>query len=403
MSKIWEDKILRLLFFNILLVIIGYAMAGLTGMTSNAIMTPFKTLVLAYSIYQTGKCLSRQEFEWIKKDFNILLLFIGLIFVLLFFSIDFFKTIERTSQFIIPFVYVFLITSYLSLRYPKQESWFFFILILNGIYALPILYFMLFGGGFSAKDIYGIEEGEAFASNHYGWASLVFILTFYDLIKNYELPTFYKWAGYMMIIPAIYLLIISGNRASYLSFVIVTVVFILRHKGTNWAVKIIFAIGTFVFVTNQLNQEGTILNERLKKTELQLEDEEENKDTRRTARQTGIEVMDKHPETYITGFGLFSFREAILAFEPSTSFDRIRSGVHNSYLELFFGSGIIVFSLFLMVYIISPLYKYLIQYSDKLLFVLPVFIIPFFESNLTGGQFLFYPWLVTAMLLKFYD
>ena len=401
MSKIWEDKIIRLLFLNILLVILSYAFAVMTGMASNAIMTPFRTLVLLFSIYYTFKKLTPLDFHVLKNELYSLFLFIGMIVFLLLFSQDFFRTIERTSQFVVPFAYIFLVSMYFIKAYSKEDIWYYFLVMINITYLIPVISYLLGDGGLGAKNIYGTEEDGAFASNHYGWASLLFILTFYDLNKNYTLPKWHRWTGMIMLLPAFFLLLVSGNRASYLCFAISSVVFLLRHNTVNIFFRISLVALVSFYVYDQLSDEQTALSARLKRTELQLQDDEEYADTRRTARETGIDVMDKHPETYLTGFGLFSFKEAVIAFEPSTSYARIKSGVHNSYLELFFGSGIIVFAFFMCVYIFYPLGIYIVQYSDRFLFVLPVFIIPFFESNLTGGQFLFYPWLVTAMLFRF--
>jgi len=401
MDNIWKDKVIRGLAFNILLVILSYAFAVMTGMMSNAIMTPFRTLVLLFSIYYTFIQLKPIDFLYFKNELYSLLIFIGMILFMLVFSQNIFRTIERTSQFIVPFAYVFLVAMYLKREYSKEDIWCYFLVIINITYIIPVVSYLLGDGGLGVKNIYGIEEDGAFASNHYGWASLLFILTFYDLNKNYELPKWYRWAGLLMVIPAFFLLLISGNRASYLCFAISSLVFLVRHNTINVFLRVTLVTLVSFYVYDQLSDEQTALSARLKKTELQLEDDEEYADTRRTARETGIEVMDKHPETYLTGFGLFSFKDAVTVFEPNTSYARIKSGVHNSYLELFFGSGIIVFAFFMIVYILYPLGNYFIQYSDRFLFVLPVFIIPFFESNLTGGQFLFYPWLMTAMLFRF--
>jgi hypothetical protein len=402
MDRIWKDTVIRGFFLNILLVIFSYAFGVMTGMASNAIMTPFRTLILFIYLYITFSKLTLSNFKLLKNEWHTLVLFIGMIFFLLFFSLDFFRTIDRTSQFAVPFIYILLVTMYLRKQYAAKEAWFYYLLIINMTYAVPILSYLLMGGGLEAKNIYGMKEEGAFASNHYGWASLFFILTFYDLYVNFTLEKWYKWFGFLMITPALLLMLISGNRASYICFIVAGLIFFFRHNSVNLLIRLVLVAFFSFYVYDQLSDEQTALSARFKKTELQLEDEEQYGDTRKTARDTGFEVMNKHPETYLTGFGLFSFKEAIESLEPNTSESRIRSGVHNSYLELFFGSGIIVFGFFMIIYILYPLRIYMLYYSDKFLFVLPVFIIPFFESNLTGGQFLFYPWLTTAVLLRLY-
>ena len=56
--------------------------------------------------------------------------------------------------------------------------------------------------------------------------------------------------------------------------------------------------------------------------------------------------------------------------------------------------------------IFRPFYYYAKYYSKYFLLITPFAIIPFFESNLTGGQFLFYPWFIFMLLFNippYYD
>ncbi len=73
---------------------------------------------------------------------------------------------------------------------------------------------------------------------------------------------------------------------------------------------------------------------------------------------------------------------------------------HNSYLEIFFGGGIILFILFCLFMVFRPVGNYFKYYSKIFLIFPPLAIIPFFESNLTGGQFLFYPWFMLMLLFN---
>lgn len=385
--KIWRDDVhVILLVINVLLIVIGYGLAGFTGMASNIIMLPLKTLVLVFSFIHI-----LNDAKSITYRYSVLVFFfVFLIFLFACFSSDIFRTISRSFPFIFPFVYLYLSLSYMLTKYSQESVIRFFVYLFNVIYSLPILSFYFLGGSFALNDIYGEVIG-GFVSNHLGWSSLLFLLTSYDLYSNKILKG--KYLGYvlLLLLPSVYLLFISGNRASYLSFIIVFLVFAVRNNQINILFKGMVIALSFYLISSQLDDKDSALSKRLHKTELQMEDSEENKDTRATARKIGFNVMEENPMTYITGLGLFSFRESVKYYMPSVNSELVRSGVHNSYLELYFGSGIIVFFIFFIFFIIKPIFNYLIYYSDRFTFVLPFFIIPFFESNLGGGQFLFYP------------
>ena len=75
-------------------------------------------------------------------------------------------------------------------------------------------------------------------------------------------------------------------------------------------------------------------------------------------------------------------------------------GYHNSYYEILFGVGIILFLVFLSFMMFRPLIRYIKYYAKYTLLLPPLMILPFFESNLTGGQFLFFPWFTFMLLLN---
>jgi O-antigen ligase len=77
------------------------------------------------------------------------------------------------------------------------------------------------------------------------------------------------------------------------------------------------------------------------------------------------------------------------------------NGFHNSYAEVLFGSGVIVFVIFFFYYLIQP-FVFFVRYVQKhYVSFFPIFIYPFFESNLTSGQFIYWPWMSGVILLYF--
>ena len=71
---------------------------------------------------------------------------------------------------------------------------------------------------------------------------------------------------------------------------------------------------------------------------------------------------------------------------------------HNSYLEILFGCGLPVFLLFLYFSFLRPIYVFFKIFSNFFPLVPPIVIIPFFESNFTAGQFLFFPWFILTCI-----
>ena len=64
---------------------------------------------------------------------------------------------------------------------------------------------------------------------------------------------------------------------------------------------------------------------------------------------------------------------------------------HNTYFEILFGCGVFTFCIYVYLFVYKPsnfFYKNHLSYFPILL---PIIIIPYFENNLTSGQFLFFP------------
>jgi hypothetical protein len=131
------------------------------------------------------------------------------------------------------------------------------------------------------------------------------------------------------------------------------------------------------------------INNRLTDTENQIETGEQ----RIEIANAGFAYLNENKIRWITGAGMFNYEEVMHGRVMSEDY-------HNSYFEVLFGGGIILFLLFMSFMFFRPFYYYVKYYSTYFTFLPPLVIIPFFESNLTGGQFLFFPWFCLSFLLN---
>ncbi|TDB63478.1 O-antigen ligase family protein [Arundinibacter roseus] len=390
------DSVIRhplfwLLSFNMALVIFGYALGVLTGMASVTPMRYLKYSFLLISIFyllKENNTLLKLLSHYLQPLAALSLIFIA--FALL--SANPLNSILGVLTFIIPFLYVAFSMGALLLRYSIREVLHAFLDIINWIYFIPIISFFITGGSLTDTNIYFVSaenEESAFVSNHYGWSGTIFLLTSMDLLRNVSLPV---WRRILLIVfsaIAAYLALISGNRTSWLSLALVSLVFLIMYKQVPLYQKLILSVLPITLVFYLLNDPKSALNARFEKTKSQ----QEKGEPRANLSTSMIDHFNETPDLWLTGIGMFN-KERIKTISGW-------SGYHNSYLEVLFGSGIIVFSFFLYLIVFRPLFIYLRYFSSKYLFFIPLLIIPYFESNLTGGQFLFFPWFVMALLMSY--
>jgi O-antigen ligase len=255
----------------------------------------------------------------------------------------------------------------------------------NIVYALPIFSYILFGGSVQEEDIYGQVVG-GFVSNHYGWASAIFLSTSMDVFKNNKsISTIRKGGMVIFALLAFYIMAISGSRSGYLTFVLSFVLFILKTKNTSVALKMLTVILSMYVIISLYGDKDSALNRRLEKTETQLE----KGDARSQSRQLGFDTMGENPISIVTGFGFFAFSQAMITLNPKV--EKV-VGLHNSYLELLFGSGLFIFAFFLFFFVGKTVWYFARYHSAQYIFLPPILLIPFFENNINPGHFLFFPW-----------
>lgn len=373
------------------LVIVGYALSVLTNMASVGPMRWIKYSVLLLSaIYLFTKNLPALRLLASYMQATIVLSVLFILFALL--GSDSALSVPRVLTYVFPFLYVSFSVGYLLLLYPTKQVLHAFINAINWIYFLPIVSFFVTGGSVTDTNIYDIydkNEETAFVSNHYGWASTLFLLTAFDLLRNASLPWWRKLMLGVFCLVAMYLVLISGNRTSWLSLSVVAMVFIFRYRKIPFYQKAILSLLPLGLILHLLKDPDSAINARLEKTRTQ----QKKGEPRAKKSMEMIIMFNESPDLWLTGIGVFN-KEKI---KDITGWP----GYHNSYFEVLFGAGVPVFIFFLYLIVIRPGWYYIRYFANYYLFFLPLLIIPFFESNLTGGQFLFFPWFIMAILMGY--
>lgn len=389
-KRIFRDPDFILLNVNAFLVVFGYGLAVYTGLASVEFMKIVKSFFLLLSIVMLFKDMRLSRNAIPSPSFIFILVFCFWIFLMSFFAEDIIFSISKSMSFILPFLYVYIALHNLLNKYPVLELLKAFLRSTNIIYALPVLSFLLAGVGFGNFNIYGYGggEGQFFVSNQYGWACAVFIITAVDLWLNTDLSKRYRTLLIPTILLAFYLSLISGNRASWLSILLALMIFILRLKNIRSDFKVLIMIIPIVAIIWFYQIPESSLQTRLNDTEQQLESGEARFNTAKLA----LDKFNAHKSMWVTGAGMFNY-DLVIHGEGLGDY-------HNSYFEVLFGGGVILFIMFLSFMVFRPIYNYTRYYSKQYLVIPPFLVIPLLESNLTGGQFVFFPWFIFMLLFN---
>ena len=386
-KSIYNDNVFKLLGLNLVLVIIGYASVNVGGETVFNILKNIRLAVLIFSIVFV---LNSNGFR-IKRLKNNRKIFVFLIFVALLTLLSplpgesFFKALT----FIFPFTYIIFSINYL-LKYGALKLLISFSVMILIAYILVPISFLLFGGDLSGSNVYGEMEGQAFVSNQFGWGSALVILSAFTVLKYIRLKKIYKVLVFLAVLLSIYILIVSANRSGMLSVGLGVVALLLKDRSLVFYKKIMVVLPLILITLYVANKENSAIDFLMEKNEMQLETGQEG---RYIAAVTMIEKFNEEPIRWFTGVGMFNYE----FLKKSNS---ILKGYHNSYFEILFGAGIILFSLFLYFMLLYPFKVFWQRTVHYSLLFFPLTIIPFFESDLTAGQFLFFPWFSYILILN---
>jgi O-antigen ligase len=378
------------LSLNCLLVIIGYALSKKTDGATIDTMKLIKSAVLIFScILLFGKIDFRKNVFGKLKRRTIFLFTFWLIFMT-FFSEDVGFSIRRAFDFLAPFLYIYITLHTLLERHDVVSITKMLILVINVVYSIPIINFIFSGTGFFLTNLYDTASYRNiyFFSNQLGWSGCIFLLSSIDILQGIKIRKTYRIYLICLSLVSLYLIVTTGNRSSWISLIISIIVLIVRYQSMrrNFKVLLLSLVISFAIWTAAAPESS--INMRYADTEDQIQNGEERFNTAKM----GFETFNNKKILWLTGAGMFNYDE-VAPFRELGSY-------HNSYLEIFFGGGIILFILFCLFMVFRPVGNYFKYYSKIFLIFPPLAIIPFFESNLTGGQFLFYPWFMLMLLFN---
>lgn len=312
-------------------------------------------------------------------------------------NISFLDTFSRTFTFLVPYFYIYLALNHLLARFRFETILVSVICSINIIYFYPVLIYFLFDSGFGRTNIYGIREDSFFYSNHYGWSGTLFICSLPVAIQHIGKNRLFRYLLLIGLIQAIYLVIISANRSSLASCAVGLLFFILANRDRSWLQRkeirflpLILLI-PIVFFLQIKDEKGSAISFLKAKNEKQFETKQ-IPESRIIVTNYAFRRFTDEPLLWLTGVGIFN--HGLIRGVSNLE------GYHNSYWEVLFGCGVPVFILFCILMVFNPLKLLIRRLGGNYILIIPLIIIPFFESNITGGQFVFFPWFIMMLLFN---
>lgn len=390
-KKIYADSVFLLLLFNMLLVLLTYSYNSITHQISSS-ATLVKQLILGFSLVHV--LIIKSPANRLKSQ--VILLPICIIFLSIL-NIKFQETFFKAITFILPYFYIYYSINYLVSKYSFRVSLDNLITGINIIYLYPVLAYYLFDSGFKSTSIYGYREDFLFVGNHYGWSSAIFITSLpiaLSILRKQKLLSFILFTS---IILSVYLVIISGNRSSLFSLLLSLFFFLLKSEKSMFSSRIkqlviptILVLFSFFYFSLK-DEKGSSVNLIKERSERQF-GKGKVKEARVLLSSYTISKFNSDPILWITGVGIFNY-SIIQGISNLAAY-------HNSYWEILFGCGVPIFILFLSIMVFRPLKLLFYDLGGNYILIIPLIIIPYFESNITGGQFLFFPWFILMLLLN---
>lgn len=385
-----RDPVARLLFLNGFFVIFAYAAYNLTGGAASGSVRIFKNIFLFFSftyLIATNRIINPGRIfdsGFVPVIFGILIFYVSIG------TGDVLVSFGRSLTFFVPFIYVYLSLTYIIANFGIQITLKGFHYVVLVIYCIPLFIYIISGGKITDTNIYVQNKNDqVFTANNYGWSATLYILSFLFVWKDVKLTKVSRIFFGILLPVAIVLFFTSANRTSWLSMAFAMIPFFFSYKAMHLKYKILIALVMVGFISVLLAEPNSSLNFAKRKSDKQEKVGEE----RFIVAGIGRDYFNKEPTLWITGVGMFNF-------DPILKNKSNLNNFHNSYYDILFGAGIPLFLLFLSFMVFKPIIRYIKYYSRYTLLIAPLMIIPFFESNLTGGQFLFFPWFTFMLLLN---
>jgi O-antigen ligase len=299
------------------------------------------------------------------------------------FSVVPMTSLERLLT-VAPFwLYIDMFAYYVRGRYGptdglRRMEWFFLL-----VYLFPVITFFISVYPFAKLSIYG-DDTAGFVSNQLGWSSAIVISCLLDVRSRLSSKKTWRILWFCGLAMSFWLLLISGSRSSYLSLAATLLVLLVVSKTLRFIPKILLSalilVAAFYFTTAK----ESAVTQRLTKTKAQLERVEPRLESARMA----FHALNVQGYRYLTGLGYDVYQESI------RTITRVQPRkAHNSYVELFVNTGVVIFSIFVLTLLLPAIIRYTKWDMGQFAFLPPILIIPYFENNLGAGQFIFYPWM----------
>lgn len=379
----------RLLFFNMFLVVFGYGLAVLTSGASVGPMAGFKLLVIAVSYFFAIKYKGNAKLSSIYESGRTPIIFGLFVLLSILWSNSFSRSLQNAIVLVFPMIYIYTSVFIMVKSYGMRKTLYLFHKMLIWTFCIPLVSYILTTPSLGDSNIYGYEEGQAFVSNHYGWASAILILALLGIYNRIRKNTLYSFIGLIAMLLSFYLILISASRSSMVSLALGLGIFIISYRGAGKLLKISMVVVGILAISYLLADPESGLNLAIERTDTQQEDGER----RWWSTDVMLDLFDNNPRLWLSGVGFFDHSELM------ASGVRLK-GYHNSYWEVLFGVGAPLFLVFSSFMIFRPIKNYIKYFSRWILLLPPFLLIPFFESNITGGQFLFFPWFTFMFILN---
>jgi O-antigen ligase len=388
-SGIFQDKAgrrrwdwhLLIFFLNVFLVVWGYSLRG----PAFQAVKGFRSVLVFVSLIGLFFGQGSVKYVFSERKNWVLWIFVVLNLIVVPFSVDFFRSIERLLAWLPFIIYINYFIVYLFKQYSKDEARLKLLQIFNLSYFYPVAILFISGAIFQTQNIYG-QNVSWYKTNVIGWACTVFVLTGFDIYNNQDdTQVWFKRLFLVVALLAVWGIVLTGSRSSYVSLAAASAVLVLRSNRISVQFKSVIMVFIFGFAYYIIASPDSVINLRSQYADIR----QAKGEIRFELAQKAFEALLKHPGLIFTGFGFDNFRAGL------STYGGVETDLasHNSYLELLFSTGLFAFLFFVIVMAFNALVKYIKFDSQQFIFMPMLLIIPYFESNLNAGQFLFFPWM----------
>ena len=377
------DKNWFLFFINVLLVVVGYWTANVakefyTLLKLGRIALLLYSIFLLYNSTRPVRYLLRTSFWYVVPVFG--LLFLPSIILSAHPAASFFRLFTIL-------IYLFYLEYFFrttSATQPTLDRHFVLIEIFRLVYFVPIALYFINTPSLTQTNIYGDQSDElGLTSNNFGWAASFYFLLTIDRLKNFPSKKLFVLIDVLTLPVALYLVIISGSRSSVLAIALGGILLILLRRNISFSVKTGLLIAMTLMYLLLVSSQNLALNRHQGGAKRGVA----KKESRLLMWNDIFSIVSEQPQVLLFGVGPDNSMEAINHYKHR--FYKVHP--HNTYIIVFFESGIICFAWFLFFFVAKPLVFYVRKDAALFSYILHPFVISFFDHNLGPGQFLAFP------------